>query len=55
MVIEVIGTSVVSNAFQSPWNISRDTSPCSTETPLARWPSRKPITAMLNLSGSPPS
>ena len=55
MVTEVIGTSLVSKSGHSPWNISRETSPCSSETPLARWPSRKPITAMLNLLGSPPS
>jgi hypothetical protein len=53
--MEVIGTSLVSKADHRPWNISRDTAPCSSETPLARWPSRNPITAMLNLLGSPPT
>ncbi len=33
----------------------RLTEPCSCETPLARCASRKPITAMLNIAGSPPS
>ena len=52
--IEVIGTSASSKAGQSPLNIPRLTSPCSTETPLARCASRKPITAMLNTPLSPP-
>ncbi len=54
-VTEVIGTSAVSNPGQSSPNISRLTSPCSFETPLARWPSRRPMTAMLKVFGVPPS
>ena len=55
LVIDVIGTSASSNAGHRPWNISRLTWPCSCETPLARWASRKPITAMLKTVGSPPA
>ena len=55
LVIEVIGTSASSKAGQSPLNIPRLTWPCSSETPLARCESRKPITAMLKTPGSPPS
>ena len=55
LVIELIGTSASSKPGHSRWNISRLTSPCSLETPLARWASRKPITAMLKTAGSPPS
>lgn len=54
LVTEVIGTSAGSKPGQSPENISRLTAPCRVETPLARWASRSPITAMLNSSGSPP-
>ena len=55
LVIEPIGTSASSKAGHSPLNMPRLTSPCSSETPLARWASRKPITAMLNTDASPPS
>ena len=55
LVIEPIGTSASSKAGHRPLNISRLTWPCSRETPLARWASRKPITAMLKTLGSPPS
>ncbi len=55
LVTEVIGTSGESNPGQSPANMSRLTSPCSSETPLARWASRRPMTAMLKTVGSPPS
>ncbi len=55
LVIEPIGTSASSKAGQRPLNISRLTWPCSSETPLARWERRKPITAMLKTLGSPPS
>ena len=55
LVMEPIGTSASSKAGQSPWNIPRETCPCSWETPLARWARRKPMTAMLNTAGSPPS
>ncbi len=54
LVTEVIGTSSASKPGQSPENISRLTLPCSSETPLARWPRRRPITAMLKRFGSPP-
>ena len=54
LVIEPIGTSAVSKPGQSPWNISRLTSPCSRLTPLTRCASRMPMTAMLNTSRSPP-
>ena len=54
-VIDPIGTSALSKAGHRPLNMPRLTSPCSTETPLARCASRKPITAMLNTDGSPPS
>jgi hypothetical protein len=53
-VTEVIGTSSGSKPGQSPENISRLTCPCNSETPLARWPSLRPITAMLKRFGSPP-
>ena len=55
LVIEVIGTSASSNAGHSPLNIPRETWPCSSETPLARWARRKPITAMLKTPASPAS
>ena len=55
LVIDPIGTSASSKAGHRPLNMPRLTSPCSTETPLARWASRKPITAMLKTDGSPPS
>ena len=55
LVIEPIGTSASSKAGHRPLNMPRLTSPCSTETPLARWASRKPITAMLKTDASPPS
>ncbi len=51
LVIEPIGTSASSKAGHRPPNISRLTWPCSCETPLARWASRKPITAMLKTPG----
>ena len=54
LVIDPIGTSEVSNPGHRPANISLLTSPCSTDTPLTRWASRMPITAMLNMCGSPP-
>ncbi len=54
LVIEPIGTSAASNPGHRPANISRLTSPCSRLTPLTRWASRMPITAMLNTRGSPP-
>lgn len=54
LVTEVIGTSSASKPGHSPANMPRLTPPCSTETPLARWASRRPITAMLNRFGSPP-
>jgi hypothetical protein len=52
LVIEPIGTSSRSNPGQSSLNMSRLTSPCSSETPLTRWARRMPMTAMLNLAGS---
>ncbi len=55
LVTEVIGTSSASKPGHSPENISRLTRPCSSDTPLARWPRRRPITAMLNRFGSPPA
>ncbi len=55
LVTEPIGTSASSKAGQRPLNIPRLTWPCSSETPLARWARRKPITAMLNTLGSPPT
>ena len=55
LVIEPIGTSAVSKPGHSPVNISLLTWPCSVLTPLTRWASRIPITAMLNRSGLPPS
>ncbi len=54
LVTEVIGTSDWSNPGQSGPNMPRLTSPCSLETPLARWPSRRPMTAMLNMPAVPP-
>ncbi len=54
LVTEVIGTSAGSKPGQSPENISRLTAPWRVETPLARWASLRPITAMLNSSGRPP-
>ena len=55
LVIEPIGTSASSKAGHRPLNMPRLTSPCSCDTPLARWASRKPITAMLKTDASPPS
>jgi len=54
LVIEPIGTSLVSNPGHRPANISRLTWPCSLLTPFTRWARRMPITAMLNTAGSPP-
>ena len=54
LVTEVIGTSAASKPGQRPLNMPRLTSPCSWETPFACWPSRRPITAMLNTSPEPP-
>ena len=54
LVTEVIGTSRASKPGHRPSNIPRDTSPCRRETPFARPPSRRPMTAMLNTVGSPP-
>ena len=55
-VIDVIGTSSESKPGQRSPNMRRLTSPCSFETPFARWASRRPITAMLNglVAGSAP-
>lgn len=57
LVIEPIGTSSTSKPGHRPWNISRLTRPCSSDTPLTRWASRMPMTAMLktDLSASGPS
>ena len=55
LVIDPIGTSASSKAGHRPLNMPRLTSPCSFETPLARWASRKPITAMLKTDASPPA
>jgi hypothetical protein len=55
LVIEPIGTSSTSKPGHSPWNMPRETTPCSLATPLARCARRRPMTAMLNLAGSPPS
>ncbi len=54
LVTEPIGTSAVSKPGHRPVNISRLTWPCSMLTPLTRWASRMPMTAMLKTSGSPP-
>jgi hypothetical protein len=54
LVIEVIGTSFSSNAAHKPLNMCRLTDPCRRLTPFDRWASRRPITAMLNMFGSPP-
>jgi hypothetical protein len=54
LVIEVIGTSSASKPGQRPANISRLTWPCRVETPLARWASRSPMTAMLKRPGRRP-
>ena len=54
LVTEPMGTSPVSNPGHRPANICLLTWPCRTETPLTRWASRMPMTAMLNTSGSPP-
>ena len=54
LVTESIGTSCGSKPGYRPLNICRLTSPCSLDTPLACWPSRMPITAMLKTSGEPP-
>ena len=52
LVIEPIGTSDGSKPGHSSLNISRLTRPCSSETPLARCASRRPMWAMLNFDGS---
>ena len=54
LVTEPIGTSDSSKPGHSPANIFLLTSPCSRLTPFTRWDSRMPITAMLNMPGSPP-
>ena len=54
LVTEVIGQSAGSNFGHSPANISRLTSPCNNETPLARCATRRPINAMLKTVWSPP-
>jgi hypothetical protein len=54
LVTDPIGTSSVSKPGHSPVNIALLTSPCSLLTPLTRWASRIPMTAMLKTSGSPP-
>ncbi len=51
-VTDVIGTSAVSKPGHIEPNMLRLTSPCSRLTPLARWPSRNPMCAMLNMPGS---
>ena len=52
LVIEPIGTSDGSKPGHSSLNISRLTRPCSSDTPLARCASRRPMWAMLNFDGS---
>ena len=52
LVIEPIGTSSSSKPGHRSANMPRLTWPCSWLTPLARWPSRRPMWAMLNLVGS---
>lgn len=52
LVIDPIGTSSGSNPGHSSLNMARLTLPCSSETPLARCASRRPMWAMLNLVGS---
>ncbi len=47
LVIEVIGTSDGSKLGHRPANIPRLTTPCSLDTPFARWASRRPMIAML--------
>jgi hypothetical protein len=54
LVTEVMGTSAGSNPGQRPENMTRLTSPCRRETPLACWLSRRPMTAMLKTLGEPP-
>ena len=51
LVTEPIGTSSASKPSHSPPNMPRDTAPCSWDTPLARWASRRPMCAMLNMPG----
>ena len=53
LVTEVMGTSEWSKPGQRAENMPRDTTPCSLATPLARWASRRPMTAMLNTNGLP--
>jgi len=43
LVTEPIGTSLVSNPGHRSANISRLTTPCSSETPFARWAMRSPM------------
>ena len=52
LVIEPIGTSAGSKPGHSSLNMPRLTLPCSSETPLARCASRRPMCAMLNFDGS---
>ena len=52
LVIEPIGTSLGSNPGHNSLNIARLTRPCSSDTPLARCASRRPMCAMLNFDGS---
>ena len=51
MVTDPIGTSSASKPSHSRPNIPRDTAPCSRDTPFARWASRSPMWAMLNMLG----
>ena len=53
-VIDVIGTSFTGTPGYTLLNIFRDTSPCSSLTPLLRYDSRNARTAMLNGSSSFP-
>ena len=55
LVIDVIGTSSLSKPDHRPANMPRETWPCRRLTPLARCAMRRPMTAMLNTAGSPPS
>ena len=52
LVIDPIGTSPASKPGHSSLNMARLTRPCSSETPLARCASRRPMCAMLNFVGS---
>jgi hypothetical protein len=51
LVTEPIGTSRASSPDHMLRNMSRETMPCSLDTPLARWASRRPMCAMLNMPG----